>query len=159
MAAIPDKQWLRDDLEKTRAAYHELLTSLSSEDWNRRSGNPDLTVREAMWHMAWALGWLGGSIDRVVKGRSLNPPMFLVEPGRRFAIWWLALRATPERAAARYDEGHAALLAKLETVSDDEWALSITQFGEPRNIQWFVRQPVEHFEEHARDVRAALASA
>ena len=155
MAEIPDKQQLRDELEKTRTAYHELLGSLSAEDWNRKSGNPDLTVREAMWHMAWSMGWLGGSIDRVSKGKDFNPPAFLMEPARRFAIWWLALRATPERAAERYNQGHDALVARLDAVPDADWALSIQLFGETRNIEWFARQPPEHFEEHARDVRAA----
>jgi hypothetical protein len=159
MAESPDKQQLIGDLEKTQAAYHDLLGSLSAEDWNKESGNPDLTVREAMWHMAWSVGWLGGSIDRVKDGKDFNPPGFILEPARRFAIWWLALRATPERAAAKYDEGHEALVKRLNAVEDADWALTISLLGETRNIEWFARQPPEHFEEHSADVRAALTSA
>jgi uncharacterized protein (TIGR03083 family) len=156
VSVIPDKQQIRDDLEGTRRAYHELLESLSEDDWRRRSGNPDFTVKALMWHMAWALGWLARSIDRVRQAKGFNPPGFLVNPLRELAIRAYALRATPERAARRYDEGHAALLARLDEVRDDEWSITVTQFGEPRTAEWYLRQPIEHFAEHGADVQTVL---
>jgi hypothetical protein len=159
MSAIPDKQQLRADLEETRAAYHELLASLSEDDWRRKSGNPDLTVKELMWHMAWGLGWLARGVDAVNTGRGFNPPSFLLEPARRIAMHLVARQATPERAAQRYDEGHHSLLAKLEAMRDEQWERSVKQFGEVRDAIWYFREPVEHFEEHAADVRAVLSRA
>jgi hypothetical protein len=159
MTSIPDKQQIRDDLESTRRAYHELLASLTGADWRRRSGNPDFTVKALMWHMAWAPGWLARSVDRVQRAKGLNPPRFLVNPLRELVIRTYALRATPERAARRYDECHAALLARLDAVQDDEWSITVTQFGEPRTAEWYLRQPVEHFAEHAADVHAVLPAA
>jgi len=34
------REEIRAELEATRAAYHELLDSLSDEDWHKKSGNP-----------------------------------------------------------------------------------------------------------------------
>lgn len=156
MSTVPDKQAMRNELDATQRAYHELYAALSPEDWARRSGNPDLTIKELMWHMAWSMGWMGGSIDAVKSGKSFNPPSFLVEPGRKLAMRWLARRATPEAAARKFDESCEALLAKLETVRDDEWQLEANRFGEVRSVEWYFRHVAEHFEEHERDVRAVL---
>lgn len=158
MIEVPDKDALRRDLEATRRDYHELLSSLSDSDWRRKSGNPDFTVKALMWHMAWALGWLARSVDRAKQGKDFNPPGFLVDPVRELAIRTYALRATPGAAARKYDEGHAALLAQLDAVRDDEWSITVTQFGEPRTAEWYLRQPVAHFAEHAADARAVVTS-
>ena len=158
MAHLPDKQAIRNELEATRLAYHELLVSLSEEDWARRSGNPDMTIRELMWHVAWSMGWMAGSIDAVKSGKSFNPPSFLVEPGRKLAMRWLARRATPESAGQKFDESYATLVAELEGVREDEWQLEANRFGEVRSVEWYFRHVAEHFQEHAADVRAALTS-
>jgi hypothetical protein len=157
VSGLPDKDALRRDLEATRGAYHELLSSLSADDWRQRSGNPDFTVKALMWHMAWALGWLARSVDRVRQGKGFNPPGLLVDPLRELAIRAYALRATPDRAARKYDAGHAMLLDRLEAMRDEDWAITVTQFGEQRTAEWYLRQPVAHFAEHAADVRAAVA--
>jgi len=71
---VPDTVSIRADLEATRAAYHELLASLSDADWHRRSGNPSLTVKQLMWHMAWSMTFMAGAVDGVLRSRSFNPP-------------------------------------------------------------------------------------
>jgi hypothetical protein len=153
---MPDKDAIRAELELTRAAYHDLLDLAARDDWTCRSGNPDMTVKQLMWHTAWSMGWIAGSIDAVKSGKSVRAPAFLLEPGRRLAMRWLARNATPELAARKYDEGHAALLAKLDAVRDDEWGLEASRFGEVRNVAWYFSHVHEHFEEHARDVRAVV---
>ena len=158
MQTMVDKQSLRAEIEATHTAYHHLLVSLSDTDWTRRSGNPDMTVKELMWHVAWAMSWMAGSIDAVKAGKPLRVPSFLIEPGRKFAMRWLARRATPETARQKYDEGHAALLARLDSIGDDEWHREASRFGEVRTVEWYFAHAREHFEEHARDVRAALAT-
>ncbi len=160
MRVGPDKETIRDEIAATRVAYHELLASISAEDWTRVSGNPDLTVKELMWHMAWATGWMASSIDAIRKGRSFSPISgSLADLGRRFAIRWLARRATREAAARRYDEGHAAVLARLETVRDDEWHREAKRFGNIRTVAWYFGQPARHFAEHAADVCRGLGRA
>jgi len=69
---------------------------------------------------------------------------------------WLARRATPEAAARKYDDGHAALLARLDALRGADWSRSVQRFGEQRDAAWYFRHPEEHFAEHARDVRAGI---
>jgi Mycothiol maleylpyruvate isomerase N-terminal domain len=152
-----ERQQLRDDLALTRREFHKLLSSISSDDWDRRSANPELTVKELMWHTAWSMSWLAESVDSIKRGKSLRAPSFLVEPGRKLTMRWLARRATPERTAEKYEQGHVALCAKLGEVHDEEWSLAATRFGEMRTVEWVFRHAPEHVEEHARDVRAVLA--
>ena len=151
--AVAHSLTIRLELEATRAAYHALLTSLSADEWYRKSANPDLTVKELMWHLAWSVGWLAGFVDAVRAGKNSRLPGFLVEPVRLVAMRWLARKATPEKAAQHYDEGHAALLAKLDTIAPDDWQRSTTRFGQTRTVEWCFRQPALHFAEHAADVR------
>jgi hypothetical protein len=153
---MPDKQAIRDGLGATQRAYHELLAALTPDDWARQSGNPEMTIKELMWHIAWSTGWMASSIDAVKSGKSFNPPSFIVEPGRKLAMRWLARRVTPESAAQRFDESCAVLVAKLDTVRDDEWQLEANRFGEVRSVEWYFRHVAVHFQEHATDVRAAL---
>lgn len=153
---MPDKDAIRTDMERTRSEYHALLRSLTGDDWARRSGNPDMTVKDLMWHMAWAMSWMARSIDAVKAGKGLNPPGPLVDPLRKLAMRWLARKATPESAAKKYDEGHAALLAKLDAVRADDWQLEVSRFGQMRSVEWYFRNVREHFEEHSSDVRAVV---
>ena len=153
---MPDRAAVRSELERTRAAYHNLIDSLAKDDWTRRSGNPDMNVKELMWHTAWSMSWMAGSIDAVKSGKSVRAPAFLLEPGRRLLMRWLARNASPELAVRKYDEGHAALLAKLDVLRDDEWLREASRFGEMRNVAWYFSHVHEHFEEHARDVRVVV---
>lgn len=154
MAIPPDRESIRQGLEATRAAYHELLASLSADDWRSKSGNPHLTVKQLMWHIAWAMGWISRSVDAVKRGRGLGVPRFLIDPGRLLAMRWLARGATPEAAARAYDAGHTALLQRLDALRDEDWARSARRFGEVRSVEWYFRHVAEHFAEHAADVRA-----
>ena len=156
--SAPDKAEIRAELEATRARFHELLGAINDEDWTRKSGNPDMSVRELVWHLAWAVGWMAQSVDAVKRGKRLWLPRPLVDQLRALAMRWLARNATPAGAAAKYDEGHAALLAKLDAVSDGDWQLRAERFGETRTVEWCFRQPARHFEEHAADVRAVTSN-
>jgi hypothetical protein len=156
---MPDREAIRAELEATRVAFETLLASLSDQDWRSRSGNPDLLVKELMWHMAWAMGWMARSVDAIKAGKSLRLPSAIIEPGRKLAMRWLARTATPEAAARTYAEGHAALLDRLHAMDDDDWQRSANRFGELRTVAWYFEHPPAHFEEHARDVRAVLSTA
>ncbi len=161
-SGAPDKAMLKRELEETRAAYHALLAELPGDAWSRRSGNRDMLVKELMWHMAWSMTWLANGVDAVRSRRKTavsRVPGAVADPLRKLAMRWLARRATPASAAGKYDDGHRELVAKLESVREDEWSLSTTRFGETRTMAWHFRQPVEHFVEHAADVRAVLGSA
>ena len=53
-----DKAAIAREMEAVRTAYHELLARLPEDALGRRSRNPDMLVKELMWHMAWSMGCL-----------------------------------------------------------------------------------------------------
>jgi len=102
---------------------------------------------------------LDGTLDRRREGGQAAPRSSVPHrAGSQTPDARIARKATPEAAAKKYDEGHPALLAKLEAVRDDEWQLAVSRFGRMRSIEWYYRNVREHFDEHARHVRAVLSS-
>ncbi len=83
---MPDKNAVRTEMESVRSEYIALLHSLNEDDWRRRSGNPEMTVKELIWHVAWAMSWMARSIDAVKEGKQLRVPAFLIEPGRKLLM-------------------------------------------------------------------------
>ena len=59
----PDHSAIRADLERMHKDYHELLGSLSPEDWRRTSANAGWRVGQLMWHVAWGAGYSPQSVE------------------------------------------------------------------------------------------------
>jgi hypothetical protein len=66
--------------------------------------------------------------------------------------------ATTESVRADYDRHHARLLLLLDEVTDEDFAIVKTNFAITQSVRDMFRVPVEHFAEHAQDIRAGLAS-
>ena len=78
--AAPDREAIRAELEATKAGYHELLASLSEEDWNKKSANPAWSVRQLMWHIGRGMELLSRGVGQCRKGKgSESAAEFLVE--------------------------------------------------------------------------------
>jgi hypothetical protein len=147
---------IRAELVATRDAYHELLNSLSDEDWNKRSGNPAWTVGQLMWHIAWGDGFAPRGVAACRRGRGLNPPQFITDTLNMLITRWGARRATPQSVAEKYDAAHTAIVAALDEVKEDEWDRGAKVFGESLTVESTLRSPVEHFKEHEADVLKGL---
>ena len=161
IASDVDREGKRIALEEARAAYHALVSRITPTKWSARSGNPDLLIKELVWHMAWAMGWLARGVEATRSERrsiATRLPGSVMDPLRKVAMRFLARTATPTGALRKYDEGHHALIELLAAVRDDEWSLSTKRFGETRTLAWHFVQPIDHFAEHASDVEAALES-
>ncbi len=158
--AEPDSQAKRDairaELESTRDAYHELLNSLSPEDWKRKSGNPAWSVGQLMWHIAWGNGFAPRGVDDCKRGRGFNPPQFITDTVNMLITRWGARSATPQSVAEKYDSVHAAILSKLDEVSNEDWAKGAKMFGETHTVESVLRSPVTHFKEHEADILKGL---
>jgi len=147
---------IRAELVATRDAYHELLNSLSDEDWKKRSGNPAWTVGQLMWHIAWGNGFAPRGVADCKRGRGLNPPQFITNTVNMLITRWGARRATPQSVAEKYDASHTAIVAALDEVKEDEWSRGAKIFGEFETVESALRSPVEHFKEHEADVLKGL---
>lgn len=158
-ALVPSKGAIRTELEDTKRRYHQLLDSLSPEDWNKKSANPSWNVRQLMWHLANAAGFILQGIDHCRKGKGPNPPQFLVNPANNLMTTFGARGATPESVAAKYDAAHAKFLAALEGVQDDEWQKSAVAFGSETTIEQCFHDLTVHFNEHEADILKGLGRA
>lgn len=164
-AATPnavDRNALRAELEATRAAYHELLDSLSEEDWRRKSANPAWRVGQLMWHLAWALGYFPKGVDQCRKGDASNMPAWILNPLNMLNTRIGSRKATPVRVAKLYDRNHAAVLACLDGVQDDEWhkrGKPLGAFGEEKTVESVFRSIAAHFQEHEADIKKGLGEA
>lgn len=158
--SVPDKEVIRAHLVATRKAYHGLLDSLSAEDWNQKTPNESWGVGQLMWHMAWGLGLFPRGVERCRKGGGFRPPLWIVNRANSVITRVGSRRATKDGLAQKYDANHAALLASLEGVRDDEWQRgAVSPFGEYLTVEQMFGVPVRHFEEHKRDIEAGLGRA
>jgi hypothetical protein len=154
---VPDKERIRADLEATRKAYHELLKSLSSEDWNKKTPNESWRVGQLMWHVAWGLGFFPRGVERCRKGDGFRPPGWIVNTANMLLTRINSRGATKEGVARTYDANHAALLECLAGVQDDEWPKgAVSPFGQYLTVEEIFSVPWQHLEEHGKDIRAGL---
>ncbi len=147
---------IHEELETTRAAYHELLHSLSPADWKKKSGNPAWSVGQLMWHIAWGNGFAPRAAANCKRGRGFNPPPFITNTVNMLITRWGAGRATPQSVAEKYDAAHTAILAVLDKVKEDEWDRGAKIFGEFFTVESVLRSPVSHFKEHEADILKGL---
>lgn len=157
---VPDRAAIQAKMESTRAAYHQLLNSLTETEHQRPLVTSKWTVKEIMCHMVIVLE--DGApmlIDKARKGREM-PKFFDSLVGNwlnyKQAVW-SARKATPESLAQRYDTAHQQLLTLLEGVADHEWALtSAYPDGTPVTMAGIFHMPTWHFELHSGWVHETL---
>jgi hypothetical protein len=146
------RESLRAEIEQTRQGYHALLRSLTPEELRRTSGNPAWTVGQLMWHLAWNVGFVSGSVERARRGRNFSPPTWITDPLNAQMTRWGARRATKRSVAEKYDAGHVKVLAELDTIQDDEWDNGSRIFGRYRTVADHFHTVAEHFAEHSADI-------
>jgi hypothetical protein len=60
---------------------------------------------------------------------------------------------------AHYDAGHARLLALVDDLRDDEFAIRKTNYGDTRTVTEMLHLPAEHVGEHTPQIRAGMGGA
>lgn len=154
--SLPDHQAIREELESTRKAFHELLESLSDEDWTRKSANPAWSVGHLMWHLGRGMEFFPQNVEHCRKGRGPNPPSWLIAPGNVLLTRLGSLGAKPASVAEKYDRAHEILLACLDGVQDDEWGKRARVYGNDYTIESTFREVAEHYREHEMDILRGL---
>lgn len=155
-SAAPDRQTIRAEIESTRTAYHQLLDSLSDDDWRKKSGNPAWSVGQLMWHVSHGMEFFTQAVEYCRKGKGPNPPSFLIAPGNVLLTKFGSRGATPQSAREKFDQGTEALLACLDGVHDNEWSKSARIYGSDYTIASTFPQVAEHYREHEQDILTGL---
>ena len=148
------------ELEATRQAYHALLNGLTDEDWQRPSGNEAWTIGQLMYHMTVVPRMLPTDV-RLIR-RAPRVSAFLFNGLNVLVTRWGVRKWNRLPVGGAYDEAHAAALAVLDTVQDDEWAKGVEYPDWDPMLSGFVT--IErlfcyltlHFEVHAGQVRQGL---
>src|SRR5438270_5610803 len=161
-AASTDRVSIRRDLAETHAAYVELVGQIGDAHWKQRSGNAAWTCGQLAWHiptsMAFQIGQIGSAKK---KGNGLNLPPFLMPVLYKVSemrVKVASRKATPASVLADFDAGMTRLLALLEATDDASLMTNAKSLGETRTIAGMFQVPVEHFAEHAADVRKVLGN-
>jgi hypothetical protein len=152
----PNREAIRAELEETRTKYHELLDSLSDEDWKKKSANQAWSVGQLMWHLGRGMEFFSETVGYCRRGKAPNPPAFLINTGNVLLTRFGSRGATKQSVAEKYDAAHEKLVAMLDGVQDDEWQKGVTAYGTSHTIESTFRSPREHFEEHAADIKKGL---
>jgi len=158
-ATIPDREAIRAELEATRHAYHALVNSVSPADWKKKTANPGWRVGQILWHLAWGAGYFPRGVDECRKGKSRNPPTWIMNPMNKLITRIGSRGATPQSVSSKYDAAHARILSCLDGVKDDEWSKGVKPlgaFGVYKTIEMVFHSVTSHFREHEADIQQGL---
>ncbi len=156
MVEITNAEEARTDMERAREEFRQLVQGLSSAEWNRQSDNGGWTNGQLCWHIAFGVGAGGGTISRLRKNRSMNPPVPLMAVFNFASLWMVRIRsrgATPESVLAYFDEGYGKTASLIDTIGDDEWGNGGVFLGEPMTVGGAFGFLSQHVAEHAAEIR------
>jgi hypothetical protein len=148
----PTQASVRAEIEGAQREFHELINSLSDEDWKKKTPNESWRVDQLMWHTAWGNEFIPKAVADCRKGGGFYPPQWLFGWVNPWITRIGARGATKESVKAKYDAGMTKVLACLETIKDDEWEKSMDLVGRTETIHSLLLTPVRHLEEHKADV-------
>jgi hypothetical protein len=143
---------LRAELEAAQNAVQHWLSTLTDEQWQRKSPSSAWTVAEVFVHLTWAVEYLPAEVAAAKRGRGMfNYPKFLADPYSYWSTRLEARRATRSRLAQRYAAAMAKVLQALDMVEAGEWGVGANFYGEGfYTVADLFRTPVEHLAEHTQ---------
>ncbi len=157
--APADTAAIRAELEETRTAFHTLVAQIGDAQWKLKSGNPAWTCGQLAWHVAEGVRFIAGQIESVKKGKSTNPPSFVMPALYKLSelnVRMSSRKATRDSVLADFDSGINRLREILDATGADQFAMVATNFGATRNVAEMFHVPTSHFMEHQGDIKQAL---
>jgi hypothetical protein len=158
-ASTVDKAALRAELEATHAAYKGLVAQIGDDKWNAASGNSAFTCGQLAWHVASGVEFSTAIIENARKGKQTNLPKFMMPLAYKINERRIRSRskaATRESVLADYAKEQEHLLRLLDEVPDADFSRSFTNYAQTKTVEEMFRTGVEHFAEHAPEIRASL---
>ncbi len=125
------RERLRQEIETTRLAFHQMLDSIPEEDLSLPSGNPAWNVRQVLYHIAMIPGGINFEVTMIRKQVKLYQLLPRLVPKSTFD--WLnthvtrlgARRMTRQRLVDVYDRSCQVALQSLASVSDADFEISL----------------------------------
>lgn len=147
---LPDRAAINLELETTRANYHRLLNSVSTEQWRQKSPSSDWTLAEIFFHLVWATEYLPEEVARASRNKGMfNIPKRLADPLSYWYTRFIARNITREQLHQRYDKAINATLQALEEVSESDWQRGARFYAEDfYTVEDLFHTPAKHLAEH-----------
>ncbi len=152
--SAPSKDAIKQEMEATRAAFHELVASLSADDFKKKGGT--WSNGQLLWHVAWGAEFVPDGVRRCRTGKNLPLPRGLFDVLNPWVTRWGSRGATPESVTKKLDAALDKALEVLATVKDDEWTKGAKIAGTDETVEHVLHQPTVHFAEHKADILKAL---
>ncbi len=147
---VTDGEALREGLDATRTAFHDLLNSIPADRWLEKSPATEWTVAEVFVHLTWALEYLPKEVTSARRGKGMfNFPKWLADPLSYWYIRLIARTITPQSIRRRYDAAMDAAIEALAAVPDSDWGCGAKFYGEGfHTVADLFRLPAHHLAEH-----------
>jgi uncharacterized damage-inducible protein DinB len=156
-APATHREALREELESTRTLFMELADLTDESNWNNQSGNPAWTVGQVMGHIVVVFGAIPWKMERLRKGKGApGLPKFIFDPLNSISTRLSTRKYTPDNIRQSYEDAHQNALATLDGISEDEWKLAASFFGEHQDTSELFHYHAKHVREHEPDVRAVV---
>lgn len=171
MEISSEREEILDQLRVTRAEFHQLLNSLSEQDFQKQSLNRGWTNGEILAHMTFGfiivnillpMARLWGSFPRATS----RPFAWLLNVVTGPFNWINALGArgqgkvfTRKRIGEIYDRAYFSLVKRVNSIKDDEWERGMyyptkwdPNFDEFMTLEKLFQYPVIHFNFHLTQI-------
>ena len=165
------KEAIRLELENTRFAFHEILNSLSKEDWYRKSQFPAWTNGELLFHMTFGFIILPTLINLVLFWTRLPKSFsklfagilnFFTDAFERIDILGphIGAKVFPYKSIGeKYDRVYFSILKKLDSIKKDDWQRGMYYptkwdplFSEYMTVEAVFHYMTSHFNYHLKQL-------
>jgi hypothetical protein len=158
--ATLDRAALKTALEATKGEFRDLVAMIHDEDWAKPTANAAWSVRELTFHLS-GTQFVAQLTEGAAKGGGGFNPLSLLPRGilDRLSVMYVrrgAKKATPASLIERYDAGIARTIAALDKVGEGDWSREVKTFDEKRTVAEVFQLSVDHMNEHAPEIRAAI---
>jgi len=153
---------MREELEATRAAFHQLLASVTDAELIQLIPGSAWMLQAEFYHITQSIRYVPGAIMRAHHGGAGFSALYSLPASLRNWVNGTILvpsqgrKATRASIAAAYDRHHARVVEAIAPVQDDEWDRS-ANFGLARiTVDQAARRPVNHFRDHGEAIQRNL---
>ena len=163
---------LRADLEASRSEFHDLVASLSPDDWRRPSTNPAWTNGQVVFHIALGF-FLIVPLLVLMRFFALLPPaaskMFAraLDAATPLFNWINALGPrfgarilNARRIGGTFDRVHRRILSTVDKMRPEQWDRGMyypvrweSRFAEFMTFEKLLRYPAVHLRHHETQIR------
>ncbi len=164
------REYLRQEIESTRADFHRLLDSIPEDALSLPSDNPAWNIRQVLYHIAMIPRYM--IVEVVMIRRQVWLYQLLPRLIPKGVFDWLnarmtrlgARRLSRQQLAEEYDRSYKASLRALDSVGDADFGKSLNYpLWDPLlagdvTLEYMFGYIKRHFDSHAAQIEKAIST-